>query len=507
MLKRLAINTGANFAFVFFSMALSFISVPIFLAAVGAEGYGVLLLVGSIMSYFQVLNGGVPAGTIKYVAEFRARNDDKTVNEVINSSFLFYMAAGLAVASAVALFTVLGGIELFNISPERQQAATHILYAASVLTIVSWPLNTLSQTLAGLQRYPEKNLAEGLGGTFSKALAIVAALWGQPLITIFLCQQAGIFVTAGYNAHFLRKVFPHWNMRPRYFSFSTLQMIFQYSVWMLLGKLQTILIDKTDRIILALYLPVSSLTVYHIVTAPAKYIETFNYLFASTITPAVSATEAKSGRSGLDNFIYLATRYANAFIAPMAIIGALLCGPLISLWVGPEYLPYVWIAQIACIMKATHVLAGLYQVFDGTGVVKEKTLIGAFAATANVPLGIWWVQLVGVAGVVFSTIAARLINVPLMFIFAFPKLQIDVKRYLREVVLRGQWTSWVLGLLLVPFWGYFQAINSWLELGIHLFGLALLFYGGAVIFVVEERHRIRVRRGAASALTKLLSRA
>lgn len=484
-------------------MALSFISVPIFLSAVGAEGYGILLLVSSIMSYFQILNGGVPAGTVKYVAEYEAKEDSKTVNEVISSSFVFYLGAGVAVASAVALFTALGGLSLFNISAEKQEETKWLLYVASVLTVVSWPVNTWGQALAGLQRYPEKNLAEGLGNTFSKVLAIGAALAGQSLLIIFLCQQAGIVITASFNARSLRKVFPQWSMSPKYFSLSTLRMIFHYSVWMLLDKLQYILVVKTDRIILGMFLPVSSLTIYHIVTAPAKYIDTFSHLFTSTITPAVSATEAKHGRGGLEGYIYLATRYANAFIAPMAIIGALLCGPLITLWVGADYLSYVWIAQVACIMKAAQILGGLYPVFNGAGVVKEKTLIGTFTAVLNVPLGVWWVQVVGVAGVVFSTIAARLLSVPLMMIFALPKLQINLSRYLRHVVVKGQWTSWALALLLLPFWGYFQAIDSWGEFAVHLIGLALVFYGAAIAVVLENRHRIRAR----TSLTKLFNRA
>ena len=488
-------------------MALSFVSVPVFLSAIGAEGYGVLLLVSTIMGYFQVLNGGVPAGTVKYVAEYHAKGDTKTINEVISSSVVFYLVAGIFVAGGVTLFTTLGGIQLFNISLDKQQEATHLLYVAAGLTVISWPLNTLSQSLAGLQRYPEKNLAEGLGNALSKTLAIGAALSGQSLMTIFLCQQTGLLVAAGLNARFLRKVFPAWSMGARHFSFSTLRMIFQYSVWMLVEKIQVMLIGKTDHIILGIFLPVSSLTIYHIVTTPAKYIGTLSHLFTSTMTPAVSAAEAQRGRQGLDRFIYLATRYANAFIAPMAIVGTFLCGPLISLWVGPEYLEYVWIAQVACLMMSTHILVGLYQVFNGAGVVKEKALIGLFTAGLNVVFGVWWVQVIGVAGVVFATIAERILIAPLMFIFAFPKLQIEVVRYVREVVLRGQWTSWVLGLLLLPLWGHFQAIDSWLSFVVQLVGLTLLFYGVVIFFVVEERHRVRAQRGMVASITKLLSRA
>jgi O-antigen/teichoic acid export membrane protein len=103
-LQRLIINTGANFGFRLFSIFLAFVSVPVLVSSVGAEGYGLFLLAGSLMGYFNILNAGVPAGTVKYVAEYEARGEYEAVNRIVSSSFVFFLGAGVAVALMVSVF-------------------------------------------------------------------------------------------------------------------------------------------------------------------------------------------------------------------------------------------------------------------------------------------------------------------------------------------------------------------------------------------------------------------
>lgn len=495
ILRRLVVNTGTNFGFRLFSLLLALVSVPVLVGAVGAEGYGLMLLAGSLMGYFNLFNAGVPAGTVKYVAEFEARRDFDRINEIITSSFVFFLFAGVMIAGTVAAFAGLGGITLFKVTPAQHDAATRLLYMAAAIAVASWPLSTLGQTLDGLQRYPENRLARGVGDLLSKGLAIGAALAGLSLEVIFLASQVGIFLTSALQQRALRKVLPSLRLHPSNFSTGTLRMMFSYSVWMLLNQIAVLLIYQTDRIILGLFLPVASLTVYHVVTTPFRYIQELSALYNSALTPAISAVEARQGRAGLDSFIYIVSRYSNAFVAPLAVLGVFLSGPFIELWMGVGFREYAWIAQAACLFQLLwQSNSTLGRVFYGSGKVRAVTLIALFSAVVNVPLGIWWVQEIGLAGVVFATVAAGVIAIPLQYLFALPELAIDRGRYLQEAIVRGQWTSWVVGLLLVPLWGTLQSIDSWYQLAVVACGLGVLLYGAAWRCTVAVSHRQALRR-------------
>lgn len=493
MFRQIAINTASSFGFRAFSLVLSFVSVPVLVGAVGADGYGLILLALSVMGYFNLLNAGVPAGTVKYVSEYEAKGDRATVDGVIASSFTFFLFAGAITMLIVGGFGALGGLALFQIEPEKMGAATRLLYVAAVLALVNWPLGTFGQVLEGLQRYPENKFAMGLGDLLNKGASIGAALAGAPIEVIFLTMNIGLLFTVPMQLRVLRRVLPGWRLRLTDFRLGTLRMIFGYSMWALLGQVATLLIYQTDRIILGFFLPIASLTVYHVITMPFLAIADLSALYRSALTPAVSAADAKQGRKGLDTFIYTLSRYSNAFVAPLAVIGTFLCGPFIVLWMGAEYLPYVWIAQVACLFQMLwQSNSALGTVFSGSGKIKRVMLIALSIAVLNVPLGIWWVQAIGVAGVVLSTVFVGVMAVPLQYVFAMSELEMDRRRYFVESIVRGQWTSWALGLLLLPAWPAMQQVTNWPALAGLAAGMTLLLYGANWFLSVEKRHRIMV---------------
>ena len=493
MLRRLLINTGSNVLFKVFSMVLALVSVPVLVSAVGADGYGVILLAGSVMGYFNLLNGGVPAGVVKYVAEFEARGDERQVNRVISTSFMFFVAAGLLVGGAVAAFAAFGGVQVFRPSAELLAPATRVLYTAAALAVMSWPLSVLGQTLDGLQRYPENKVARGLGDVLAKLAAIGAALAGFSLEVIFFASQAGFFVTSLLQYRVIRRVLPTWDLSASNVSRETLHLIFGYSVWMLLNQIAVVLTYQTDRILIGLFLPLQALTVYHVITTPFRYVQQISGLYNSALMPAISASEARGGQETMDQFIYTATRYSNAFFAPVAVLAAFFAAPFIRLWVGEEYLTYVWVAQMACLFQLVwQSNATLGQAFYGTGRVRTVTVIAVSMAVLNVLLSIWWVQGLGVAGVVLATVAVGVIGVPLQYAAAFSDLAVDRGRYALGMV-RGQWPSWVAGLALLGAWGPIQSIATWPTFILVSLGAAALIYGATWFLTVKPQHRLAFR--------------
>jgi O-antigen/teichoic acid export membrane protein len=471
-------------------MLLNLASVPIVVQATSSEAYGILLLANSVMGYFDLMKSGFPAGMVKYVSEYESKDEPGKVAEIINTALVFYLGVGLLTLVVVWGFVEVGGISLFNVSESNRDTATNVLLIAGGLAIIKWPTTGLGQALNGLQRYAENNLYKGIGSLLSAAMVIAAAWLGFSLEMIFLFQSGAFFVSAVFQHRLLRVLQPQWHLRLRGFDWETFRMIFGYSAWMLLNQISMILIYQTDRIILGMFLPVSSLTVYHVVTTPFRAIKQTSSLFNSALLPVVSSEAADAGREGLDRFIYTASRYSNAFVAPLAVIGFFLAEPFIRVWMGGEFVQYAWIAQVACLCQLLwQSNATLGQVYYGTGKVERLTSIAVAVAIINVPLGIWWVQSFGVAGVVFSTVAASMLAVPLQYLLVFPELEVSRGRYAFNSVARGQWVAWVGGLLLVPAKAYLAALSSWG--GFILAGgiLTLLFYGAIWFAAVKRRHR------------------
>ncbi len=442
------------------------------------------------MGYLDLMKSGFPAGMVKFVSEYDAKNEPSQVARIINTSMTFYLGIGVLTAVGTWIFTEIGGLSLFNISQGSRDTAVNIVLIAGGLAILKWPSTGLGQALDGLQRYAENNLYKGFGRLLGVGLSIAAALLGYPLELIFLFQSIDLILSSVFQYRLLRILQPDWYLNPLRFDLETFRMIFGYSAWMLLNQLASLLVYQTDRIILGLFLPVSSLTVYHVATMPFKIIKQLNSLYHSALLPVISSEDAQSGRAALDRFIYLLSRYTNAFIAPLAILGFFLSEPFIRVWMGADFVQYAWIAEVACLAQLLRLSnATLGQVCYGTGKVNRLTSIAVTTAILNVFLGVWWVQVFGVAGVVFSTIAASLISIPLQYVFVFPQLKVERGRYLVQSVVYGQWVGWVGGVLLLVGREPMASLNSWPALAFASGVLGVLFYGVIWFMTIKRKHR------------------
>src|SRR5690349_9512831 len=77
-------------------------TVPLVVKGLGDANYGVYSLITAIVGYFAVIDINVTAGSVKYIAEFNARQDRERINETVFFGLVVY--ALLGVAGGLGLF-------------------------------------------------------------------------------------------------------------------------------------------------------------------------------------------------------------------------------------------------------------------------------------------------------------------------------------------------------------------------------------------------------------------
>jgi O-antigen/teichoic acid export membrane protein len=504
LVSKLIRNTLSNFGLNILTVVLGFIALPVLINAIGDDGYGLLKLVGTVMGYFGILGAGVPAGTVKYVAEYEARDDQPGLFKVINTSFGFFLAVGLAAAGVIVVFASMGGLAFFEISEENLATAQQLLFIAAGFALVSWPATVLSNTLEGLQEHHTKNVIEAVSSLLRYGGSIAVALAGWGIVAVFLAQQASYVVRWVWLTIAVKRRLPDWTPNPFAFDTKTFKVIAAFSAWLLMTQVAVLLNYETDHLILGAFLPMAMLTIYEIVTRPFTIIRQVSSLFNSTIMPAVSATDAKKDADGINMFAYTGGRYSNAFVAPVAVIGIFLSGPFIGLWVGEKYLEYAWIAQISCAFQfiwQSNSLVG--RVFYGTGKVARLAWLALLTALVNAGLSVFLVQHWGVAGVVLATVFAGALAPALQYLWVFPELNIDRSRYFIHSVVRAQLPHLAISALLFIFlWEHFEAIDTWSSLVLHLVAMLIPLMGISWMWSIEPEHRSWVYERVRGVLAK-----
>ncbi len=491
--KKIIINTFSNYLLRFLQIILSLIAIPVIINNVGKEAFGLIALANSILGYFVLIDIGIPTGVTKYVAEFMAKKDHVKVSKIINTSFSLFIGIGSFVSLSTILFVYFGGLGMFNISPGKINSAKNLLFIAAVFALFSWPRKVLEGAFQGLQQFHKVNLVLGLGRVFAVTTAIVVSLVGKPVELVFLAMNADVFVTGVWLFAWLRRELDFWHFRLFNVEWSILKLLFAFSSWLFLSQLAVLLEYNSDTIIIGTLLPVYMITAYAILMNPFRLIQQASGLAASAILPAVSESEALRGKEGVDVFIYQGVKYHNLLFAPWAIIGGYLCQPFIRLWVGPEYLQHIWIAQLACFFQLiwqSNALLG--QVYLGTGRVKKLSLLALCTGIANVLLSIILVKIIGFIGVILSTICIGTVSVPIVLWLILPDLQIPAWRYLRNVLIKTQLPLWIGGFVFLPLWDSLQNINNWMSFILIASLMALVLYVAGWFFVLDRDLRGRI---------------
>ena len=82
---RVVRNSLANYGGNIVGLVAGFILTPFLVRSLGDAGYGAWILVGSISSYFWLLDFGLGASVTKFVSELKATGDRSRLNAVLSS--------------------------------------------------------------------------------------------------------------------------------------------------------------------------------------------------------------------------------------------------------------------------------------------------------------------------------------------------------------------------------------------------------------------------------------
>ena len=471
-------------------MAMGIITTPIIVNAVGKEQFGFIVLAGTITGYLTILGLGMPGAVIKYIAEFNSKKDDENITKTINSSLVLFSIIGLFIFLTIIVFINSGGLKLFNISQENYNSAKKVLYVASFLALFSWPSMIFQHSLEGLQEYHKLNIIQLISRIIGILCTVIVALLKFPVEIIFLVSNLTLIISRFCEYIYLKKIIPYWKIKLRDVNKKIFKLLFSFSIWLLILQISSILTYQTDKIIVGVMLPMAMLTYYYVLIRPIQLIKSVTSFLRVAIMPAASERHALKGNKGIDNLIYKGSKYYIAFNVPLSIIGFFLCKPFIQLWMGSEYVQYIFITRIYCISLIFLQINGLLgEIYFGTGRAKKLSFIGISQSIFNVIISIYFVKLIGLPGVILGTIVSAFLERIAQFIILFKDLKISKLSYIKNVIFKGQLPAIIFGLILLPLWNYFNTISSWIELIAIGTILIILMYIVSFIFVVEKEDK------------------
>lgn len=435
---RLARNVLASWGGQMVFIVFGFILPRLIDNSLGRSALGVWDFSWSIVMYFTLVQAGIVASVNRYVARFRARDDTAGINRAVSSvTAVLTLMALVMLGLSVAAFMLIPTWFADRLGADAHHAGWLILLLGTSLAVQT-ALSAFGGVLTGHHRWDLHNALLAGGYLVQATGMIVVLLLGFSLPILGLMVLLGEMSSRTASLVVAHRICPSLCVRPYLATRAQAREMFIFGVQGCLPNIGDLVLYSTVSALIVGYLGPAALALYARPMALIRHTRTLVHKFAFVLVPTASSLQALERQADIQRFLVDATRCGAYIALPLITLLTLLGGPLLHLWMGPDYAHDAIIITLAVghllilIQRPTFsVLVGL----NHHGPAGLALLIAALAAIAGAAFALIWLNagLVGAAlGVV---IPLSLINGIYLPVYTCRRVQMPLVRYLRESLL------------------------------------------------------------------------
>jgi O-antigen/teichoic acid export membrane protein len=445
--RRVAVGTATNVVGQAVVVLSSIALAPVIVHAVGATAYGVWVLIGAVASFGFLVELGISAALVKYVAEHAARGEVDEAARMVGAATWLYALLGASVASA-GLLLALALVDLHG-------AAGRLVRPLALLTAVDVGISVLAiapmAVLKGLQRFPVVNAITGAGALTSVALTVTALATGAGIVGVAAVGALNSALTYAASLLTARRLVPEYVAVPVRRDPGRTRRLLRFSGSVAVIQVASRMQTRLDAVVIAAALPVRLITPYNFAQRLAAGTWIASDQFGKVLLPLATEVNATREPAALGALYLTATRLTLWIAIGAGLPLALLGGPILELWVGKSFSDYgavvALLAAAAVVDVPSNPAAYALQSIERHGPIAWMAL---GSGVANVALSIALVGPYGINGVAAATLIASAVEITVFVVpYAARTLDVSLREIAAEVVVRLAAPTAALAALLV----------------------------------------------------------
>jgi O-antigen/teichoic acid export membrane protein len=341
--RLLARNSALNLLSEVWSSVVLLVGIPVLVRALGETSFGLFSLAWVVIGYLMLLDVGVSRGATKFVSEHLALNDIGQTRTVVRAAIICNCVLGIIGSTLIVAFTPLL-VKLFKMPPELRGQVTVVFYCVAICIPMLLLQGSLRGVLSSLQAFGWMNAINMVAITLQWGLACGLAVHGSSVSTVVVSTAVvrGC-VTAGYLVLLL-------GLRPELLlgvstGFSAaVRRLLRFGSWVSVSQLVSPLLVYLDRLFIASYLSLASVTLY---TVPNEAITRLRILPASMVTTLFPAFSERSTvlRDSIDRLYGNSLAYLSAVLLPVFAFIIVFARDILSVWMGPRFSASAWLVM------------------------------------------------------------------------------------------------------------------------------------------------------------------
>ncbi len=393
--KTLIRNALSNYTgFVVTAIIGLFIS-PIVIHHLGNVGFGIWALFQSFFGYFGLLDLGLGISVVKFISEFKAKDEQVNVDIFGSTLFFTYIVLGLVgmlVAFGLAPFVT----KIFTIPIGFRRIALDGMVIGGINVAIIFPMSLQINSLAGNQRY---DLTNGIAITRQIIYAISVILLlkhGFGLLELFWLNFILSILTFLISFSFVALKYKFIHFHLKLYSFGMLRKAYKYSLFAFLNSLAGQGLLNIGSIVIGTVLSVEFVTYYALANKIAGIIQQAISSITGISLPTFSALWAVNDKKRIRSIYSEIVKAVLLISLPISMVVILFSEPIMQIWVGNGYhLAALTLILLTITLFINNIFGFITGIFlFGIGKPKPVSIADSIAAVANIVLAIGLTKLI-----------------------------------------------------------------------------------------------------------------
>jgi O-antigen/teichoic acid export membrane protein len=312
----------------------SLATAPIIIRMLGSQGYGVLILINLIPTYFSFSEMGMGIASTRFASEAYARGDLDEEARAIRTAGLIALVCASLVAIPIAIFAgpIIGQ---FNVPEElHQQAVTGLRICSGVFvtTIISGVVNTAQLTRLRMDLNAAIN---GISKVLSSVGTVLVLYFGGGIVGAAVWFLAiGLIGIAAHIAVSgrLLKQFLDVSIDRR-----LLKPLLKFGAGLAFSAVAAVLLANLEKLLVGRFISVESLAFYTVAFTLANMATMFSFAMLQSLVPAFSQLLAPEKRQQFDDLFARSLKLGIILLLPSLMVLFVIAKPFFTIWAGPDF--------------------------------------------------------------------------------------------------------------------------------------------------------------------------
>lgn len=419
---------------------------PILLKYMGVDEYGLYQMIYSVGHYIMILDLGIGTVMVRYISEYRARND-KTGEENFAALIAFFTVF-------VALLVFLAG-EILNFNVEKifQNLSTsdynksHQMFNLMVIQFVFTVIDHYFHGIIGAyERFVFSRTLGTIKIVLSFALNILFVILGFGAVGLVLTNTVVIVLMTVINGGYVFKQL-HFKIHYYKWDFTIVQPAVGLMLAMLLQSVVGFVNSSADKTILGIMCTKADVAVYSISASIITLFNTLPTVISGLFQPQVTRMVVQgASKSQLTDLVIRVGRW-QFMLCGVLLFGLAFFGmDFLYLWVGhrlnDDQQLFAWIIMMVIlpfnmVPLVQTVCISILNAYDKR---LYRSVILAGMCLINITVSVFLVKLFGPIGCPLGTAMSFLIGYAIILNIYYAKgLQLEVGRMFKEIVSKTWW--------------------------------------------------------------------